>query len=204
MRFDTTPDYATFGWKYVPHCYGYWLYQSYFRPPKTEPLSLSGPSHGNYDFSSDIVPVPGTASRQTVEQIVAHGYFAVPVGRPETAIISDKEHTSRLGLEGSIQQIRQRYEIYERNTYEIELAKCDTLTAFFAREAERGFTLANDREAYSLNKGLQGLYQQQRDERVKLWQDVSKLKESLPEVAQQYLASHRRVSILSDQRGDAP
>ena len=62
----------------------------------------------------------------------------------------------------------------------------------------------SSREAYSLNKSLRELYEQQRDERVRLWQDISRLKQSLPEQAQQYLAAYRKVSILEDDRGDSP
>ena len=52
---------------------------------------------------------------------------------------------------------------------------------------------------YSLTKSLRELYEQQRDERVALWQDVSKLKQAVPEQAQQYLTAYRKVSILEDE-----
>ena len=72
----------------------------------------------------------------------------------------------------------------------------------FAIEAERGGVRLNSREAYSLSKSLREFYEQQRDERVRLWQDVSRLKLALPEQAQQYLSAYRKVSILDGSEGD--
>ena len=64
--------------------------------------------------------------------------------------------------------------------------------------AMRGGLPENSREAYSISKSLRELYEQEKDERVALWQDVSKLKQALPEQAQQYLTAYRKVSILED------
>ena len=50
----------------------------------------------------------------------------------------------------------------------------------------------------------QELYEQMRLERVTLWKDISRLKQSLPEVAQNYLAAYRKVAILEDDGGDMP
>ena len=101
-----------------------------------------------------------------------------------------------------IGQVRQRYEIYEKNIYQIELGKCYALNSMFAIEAERGGVRLDSREAYSLSKSLREFYEQQRDERVRLWQDVSRLKLALPEQAQQYLSAYRKVSILEGAEGD--
>jgi len=51
------------------------------------------------------------------------------------AFISDKKHTARPGLDDVIWQIRRRYEVYQRNTYEIELAKCAAINCLFKHEA---------------------------------------------------------------------
>ena len=45
---------------------------------------------------------------------------------------------------------------------------------------------ADPKVEYALNKRLDQLYSNQREERVKLWQDVSRLRQTLPETAQQY------------------
>ncbi len=137
----------------------------------------------------------------TVEQIVAHGYFAAPASKPEHAVIGDKRHTAWLGLDDVIAQIRSRHQLYEQAIYEIELSKCDALSAIFALEAYRGSMPANGRGAYAMNKALQGLYKEQREERLSLWQDVSKLKQSLPEWAKEYLGAYRKLAILSDITG---
>ena len=55
---------------------------------------------------------------------------------------------------------------------------------------------------YSVNKRLDELYSDQRDERVNLWRDVSRLRIQLPENAQQYLSAYRKVAILEDTKGD--
>jgi hypothetical protein len=141
---------------------------------------------------------------QTIEQVIARGYFAAPQTEPELALISDRQHTSWLGLEDAIRLIRSRYEIYERNLYDIEQSKCSAVNALLRRIAESGQKPADSREHYSMNKALQKLYQEEREERVSLWQDIARVRQSLPEVAQLYLAAHRKMEILGDNKGDAP
>ena len=135
-----------------------------------------------------------------IEQIIAHGYLAVPHSDPVDAILSDKRHTSWLGLDDVIQQIRNRYELYQRNMYEIEVSKCAAITSLYTHEAWHG--PSDSKVEYSLNKRLDRLYKDQRDERTSLWQDVSKLRLALPENAQQYLTAYRKQSILEDEEGD--
>lgn len=201
-----TPDISRgpiFDTGYMPYFYQsgkFLLYDIPHRGPKSAYFSTSI----GYDFTSDIVPKSSRPTGQTVEDIVRNGYFAIPKSEPETAIISDKRQTSALGLGDIISQVRQRYEIYEKNIYQIELGKCYTLNSMFAIEAERGGVRQSSREAYSLIKSLRELYEQERDERVRLWQDVSRLKLALPEQAQQYLSAYRKVSILGGADGDGP
>ena len=166
---------------------------------------VSGSNYVTYDFTSDLLRKQQYPVRQkTVEDIIRNGYFSVPAAEPEMALISDKENTTKLGLSDIIQQVRSRYKIYETNMYQIELGKCYTLNAVFGLIASRGGVSMDGREVYSLNKNLQDFYQQQRDERVRLWQDISKLRQLLPEQAQSYLSAHRKVSILEEDNGDAP
>ena len=139
---------------------------------------------------------------QTVEQIVASGHFAVPTALPETALISDKRHTSWLGLDDAIGQIRDRVEIYHRNIYELEQGKCDALNQSFARQAELGFRDGGPDQI--LSDRLADLYGQQRDERLRLWRDTSALRLTLRVHVQQYLSAYRKLSVLEDPRGDAP
>ena len=188
---------------YVPYFYQSGRFLSYDIPHRAPGSSYFGRTTG-YDFTSDIVPNSSQPGGMTVEDIINKGYFPIPKAEPETAIISDKKQTSSLGLGGIINQVRQRYEIYDRNIYQIELGKCYTISSQLAIESSRGGVCMNSKEAYSLNKSLRELYEQERDERVRLWQDISRLKQSLPEQAQQYLASYRKVSILDDGRGDKP
>jgi len=106
-------------------------------------------------------------------------------------------------LDDVIGQIRRRYEVYDRNVYEIELGKCYLISSAYAIESARGGVTLNSKEMYGLNKSLSEFYQQQRNERVNLWRDVSRLRLQLPENAQQYLSAYRKVSILESDEGDA-
>ena len=199
-----TPDFSNgpvFDSGYMPYFYQSGKFLSYDIPHRVPKSAYFGTSTG-YDFTSDIVPNTSRPRGLTVEDIINNGFFPIPKSEPETAIISDKKQTSGLGLGGIIGQVRQRYEIYERNIYQIELGKCYTISSQLAVESSRGGVCMSSKEAYALNKNLQDLYEQQRTERTKLWQDISRLKQSLPEQAQQYLSAYRRVSILEDDEGD--
>ena len=182
---------------YTPYFYQSGKFLAY-EIPHREPKSTYFSTSTGYDFTSDIVPKNNWLKTQTVEDIISSGYFPISKSEPETAIISDKKQTSGLGLSDIISQVRQRYQIYESNIYQIEMGKCYALNSTFYIEAMRGGLPQNSREAYSLTKSLRELYEQERDERVALWQDVSKLKQALPEQAQQYLTAYRKVSILED------
>ena len=86
------------------------------------------------------------------------------------------------------------------------------LRGYFAiPEAEPEMALISDRQETS-RLGLSDIisqirrryeiYEQQRKERVALWQDVSRLRQSLPEQAQGYLSQYRKLSILNESEGD--
>ena len=49
-----------------------------------------------------------------------------------------------------------------------------------------------------LGRRLEGLYAEQRTERVALWRDISRLRQALPESAEQYLGALRKTDILGD------
>ena len=179
---------------YMPYFYESGLFYSYNVPGMKTGTSSYSPAR--YDFTSDLIkPQP------TVEDIIRAGYFAIPKSEPEIAIISDKKHTSRLGLDDVIHQVRSRHAIYERNIYDLEIAKCAAINAVYEHEARHG--PADSKIEYSLNKRLDKLYKDQREERINLWQDISRLKLILPENAQNYLSAYRKVSILDDHAGDA-
>ena len=190
------------GGGYAPYFYQSGLFQLYLRPPTCAPETQPLAGYSMYDFSSDLVRPQRHFYPQTVEQIVERGYFRVPQGDPIAAMVSDRKHTSWLGLDDLISQVRDRYEIYQRNLYEVELAKCSALNAMFAVEADRGGVPTDSRERYGLSKNLQRLYQEQREERLSLWQDVSKLRLSMAELAQQYLSAYRKAYFLEAPEGE--
>ena len=191
------------GGDYAPYFYQSGLFQTVWSSPAPTANRPGARSESGYDFTSDWIPQAHPKSPQTVEQIIAMGYFAIPGGDPTLAIISDKRHTSWLGLEDVISQIRNRIDLYKGNMEELETSKCEANNAVFRQEAEQGCP-ANQRQRYSASKMIQGLYEQQRAERVNLWRDVSRVRESLPELAQQYLSSYRKLAILNDLGGERP
>ena len=191
-----------FGAGYVPYFYQSGQFLAYGLPGQATQKSVLDSTIASYDFTSDLTGKRTWPKTQTVEDIIQHGYLTVPPSEPEIALISDKRDISKLGLSDIISQVRQRYEIFENNMYQIELGKCYTISSQLAVESSRGGVAMNSKEAYSLNKNLGEFYQQQRDERNHLWADVSKLKLLLPEQAQSYLSSYRKMSILEDIKGD--
>ena len=138
---------------------------------------------------------------QTVEDVIERGYFAVPGGDPVTAIISDKKHTSRFGLDDVISQIRHRHVLYNQNMEELDESICEANNGVFRQVAAQGAP-ADNRQQYSANKAIQGVYEQKRMERQNLWRDVSRLRLALPESAQNYLTAHRKVSALESYQGE--
>ena len=189
------------GPEYVPYFYAAGLFLSYNMPRSRAPLEVRFAPAASYDFTSDLVPRRGYPVLQTVEQVIRRGYLAIPESEPETALISDRKHTARLGLDDIIGQIRKRYEIYDKNMYELEWSKCEAINCLYRHEGSHGPT--DSKVEYSVSKRMNELYQEQRVERVNLWRDVSRIRLELPENAQQYLSAYRKVSILEDDEGDA-
>ena len=187
---------------YVVYLYQSGHFNKYLQRQKDLFAGLSYGSPPKYDFSSDLHGKRPWPIQQTVEDVIRNGYFSVPKSELETAIISDRKHTAWLGLDDMVGQIRHRYEVYQRNTYDLEVAKCAVINTFYTHEAWHG--PSDSRLEYSVNKRLDKLYKDQRDERINLWRDVSKLRLLVPETAQNYLAAYRKVSILEDSKGDEP
>ncbi len=185
---------------YVPYFYESGLHQLHGLPGHNEPQQSEDTSPTRYDFSSDLVASRHPNHPWTVEQIIQHGYLAIPKGDPVTAIISDKTHTSWLGLDDVISQVRERHEIYERNLCQIELSKCAAANAIYQHEAYVG--PPDSKQMEKKHKAIQGLYEQQQNERTSLWKDISRLKNMIPESAQSYLTAHRRQAILRQELGD--
>ncbi len=190
-----------FGPGYVPYFYAAGRFTSYDLPRPHAPLEVRFVPASSYDFTSDLVQKRGYRAPQTVEQVIRNGYLAIPESEPETALITDKKHTARFGLDDVIGQIRKRYEVYDKNIYELEWSKCEAINCLYRHIGYHGPT--DGKVEYSVSKRMNELYQEQRLERVNLWRDVSRLRLELPENAQQYLSAYRKVSILEDDKGDA-
>ena len=204
MQSQTPQTGPIFGGAYTPYFYQSGHFLLYTQPPTGAAERPSLTAYAQYDFTSDLIRPQRRHYAQTVEQIIQRGYLAIPRDDDATAIISDRRNTSWLGLDDLIGQIRNRYEIHETNLYQMQLAKCAAANAIFSMEAEHGGMPANSKEKYALDKRLQEIYLEEREERVKLWQDVSRLRLSMAEAAQMYLSAYRKLSLLEAVRSDAP
>jgi hypothetical protein len=200
---NTTLNTPAIGGGYAPYFYQWGLFETQGLPSTSAPNPPANSTYARYDFTSDLIQPRRPDHHQTVEDIVAKGYLAIPQEDPATAIISDRQHTSWLGLDDIISQIRRRYDIHEKLMYEMELAKCAASNSIFRLEAESGGVPANSKERYSEDKRVQEIYQEQREEQVNLWRDVSRLRLSLPELAQLYLGAYRKARLLNDAMGDS-
>jgi len=188
---------------YVPYFYQAGLYVRYNIADQRSAGPSSNPVSSGYDFSS---PLPVWSDRgkvQTVEEVITRGYLAVPAGDSVAAIITDKQHTARLGLDDVIRQVRSRVDLYQQNMQELDESVCEMNNAVHRQEADQGIP-ANEHQRYSANKIIQQIYEQKRTERVNLWRDISRLRLGLPEQAQQYLSAYRKVAALQSYQGDTP
>lgn len=145
---------------------------------------------------------PSNTPMETIEDVLARGYFVPPQGDPVTAVLTDRRSTAWLGLDDAISQVRVRYEIYGRNVRDILYATAAATNALHTWAAERGWP--SDRQLDNLGKTLQNLYTQEREERVTLWRDVARIRAELPEAAQTYLSAHRKLQLLDIPGGEAP
>ena len=186
--------------QYVPYFYqsGQFQYRALGRIP---PAQYRIP-YNSYDLTSDPKSIFDPDQPQTVEQIIYQGYLSIPTGDPVTAMITDTKHTAWLGLDDAIGQIRKRHEIYEQNVYELLLSQCSTINTFLKHYDRVRPDQPDDRIYYSLNKNLQRLYADQREERINLWRDISRIRQSLPESAQSYLSAVRKNTVMDQTEGD--
>jgi len=178
--------------------------------PKVSSAYLLAPGPGRYRFGAGAYALPPASlappddldQPQTVDQIVARGFFAAPADDPVTALLTDRRTTTQLGLNDLIDQLQQRIDIYRQNLSDIEDSKLAATNDFHGRKNALGVDY--DRELAALNETLIGLYQQQREERVTFWRDLSRLRQVFPETAQMYLSALRKSSLVNDLGGDAP
>ena len=201
MNRNTLDQYGLPARPYVPQAYAERRYNLYGNLSRNNPVPSGSERDTLYDFSPQQMPGQQDDGPQSVEQLITQGYFSVPDSDPEIAIIQDKRHTAWLGLDDAIAQIRNRYEIYIVNLYEIELAKCDAVNELFYCERDQGGP-ANEAQRKTLASRLQELYSDQRSERLALWKDILGIRTALPETAQQYLSAYRKQAILDDNQGD--
>lgn len=186
---------------YAPYYYQAGLFLRYDSPFHHARSGVERLPSAHPELSGSGLPIQHFDRLQTVEDVIARGYFAVPSGNPVTAIISDRQHTAHLGLDDVITQVRGRLELYQQNIEELDQAVCEANNAVLRQEADQGMP-ANQRQQYSASKAIMGIYEQKRTERVNLWRDVSRLRLVLPENAERYLTAYRKLAVLNQDPGD--
>ena len=179
----------------------YYLYGRAARARPVYPIGYGPlvPRYGRYDSSTPNFFPSIDQGPQTVEQLLEQGYFAPPARQPETAVLHDRRETTGLGLDDVLTQIDQRQTIYRENMLDLAWSEC-----YAFNELARGGWPATLEQQTVYEQRMQRLRSEQRAERVSLWQDISKLRQSLPEVMQQYLSAFRKLEILDGPGGDAP
>lgn len=181
----------------IAYQYLYGRHHQYGRTPSVSRYGVRPYWRAQYAPSSH-KPVAGIDDGpQTVEDLVQQGYFAVPAHEPETAILFDRKHTSWMALDDVLGQIRHRYDIYKKNMLEITWGEC-----YAFNELARNGRPATDEAQAIYQKRMQDLRSEQRAERTTFWRDVSRIRERLPESAQQYLSAFRKLQILGDEGAD--
>ena len=181
----------------MPYFYQAGLYLWSPLPGNNSPAAPPYVASGVYDFTSDLIRKPSHSHTQTVEQIIQKGYLAIPPSDPELAIITDKQHTSWQGLDEVIQQVQDRRQLSQHIITDLDQAKCAAVSNLYEQVAYQAQP-PSSKQIYSLNKRLDDLYSQQREEHLNLWRDVSKIRQLIPEQAQSYLSSYRKVALLNE------
>ena len=169
---------------------------AYARPPRPAPDYLSALS-GSEDYSpardGDAAAPYG---RPTIDAIVRRGRLLAPDADPITAGLTDRRYTMSLGLDDVIRQIEQRLELYRLHMAgltEDELSARDAAQSWFDITG-----IVDGGHDPELQGQLREIDQRRRDERLSCWRDLSRLRQSLPQWAQDYLAAYRRAQILDD------
>lgn len=179
----------------------YYLYGRTQRARSVYPIGygLPAPRYDRFDFSAPDSFRPIDQGPQTVEQLLEQGYFAPPAHEPETAVLHDHRGTAWLGLDDVLTQLHQRQEIYRHNMLDLAWSEC-----YAFNELARGGWPATLEQQTVYEQRMQRLRSEERAERVSLWQDASRLRQTLPEVMQQYLSAFRKLEILDSLGGDEP
>jgi len=135
---------------------------------------------------------------QSVEQIIKDGYVAIRPRDPVQAILGDKKDTTWMGLDDAIHQIRDRCEAYQLNVEGLVQNELDLRNSSRQCDRRPGWEPEDDPE---ILQSLQAIDERQRQERLSLWRDISRLRSTVPEAAREYLSARRRIDILEDNEG---
>jgi hypothetical protein len=180
----------------------YYLYKRarpYLYAPTRTDYGAALHDNGHSDYFLDRGRVNIDRGPQTVEDLLQQGYFAAPARDTETALLLDRQDASWLALDDALTQIRQRHDIYRQNMLELEWAQCYA----FNELARHGWPASEEQYAV-YQRRLQDLHAEQRLERVRLWSDVSRVRQLVPPSVQQYVSALRKSEILGVDRGEQP
>ncbi len=169
------------------------------RRPGFYELPLVPPYLVDAQGDTKTIPTPNTPNgkRQSINEIIKDGELALQKTEPTLALLTDRQHTTWLGLDDLIDQLRSRFTLHRQTIAGIEYAKVAATNEFYALGLQNG--PPNVPQVFALHDRLQSFYQEGREEKVRFWRDVSRLRQVMPEAVQLYLSAYRKAAIL---RGD--
>jgi len=153
----------------------------------SSPLTISS-NHSQLSSASE--------EQQSVDRLVADGCLTVPMADPIAAFLADRQHTTRLSVDDALTQLRRRDDLYRTHLGELLQEEVRVLNAMHS------FPKHMDRVApdiyLSIQQQLQRLAKERREERTSFWQDITRLRATVPEMVANYLTSYRKTSIFSE------
>ena len=170
--------------------------RAYAAPPRRLPGYLSAVTDSEHYAPARGDDAAASDGRATIDTIVRRGRLLVPNADPITAPLTDRRYTMSLGLDDAIRQIEQRLELYRLHMAGLTEDELSTRNA-----AQSWFDITGIVDGGrdpDLQSQLREIDQRRRDERLSCWRDLSRLRQSLPQWAQDYLGAYRRSQILSD------
>lgn len=136
------------------------------------------------------------SDRQSIDALIGQGEVAVTAADPVTAMLGDRLHANWLAVDDTIVQIHRRYEIYEQHVRQIEQSRLSTLNLMHS--FPKLFDRVSPSDYQVIHRMLSEIDLQRRAERLDLWRDVSRLRQTLPELTQSYLSGVRKMDVLHD------
>ena len=178
-------------------------YHRYYRQPESafSDRCSSLPGSGTFGHLGDYrpkarkAPSHWSAPWPSVDELLSESPAPASQLDPVAGFLSERKLITHLGLTDTLSQIHERVGLYLLHKNEIEQDELATLNDIHSFPAINGYIHP---ETYQeIQKRVQRLGEQKRRERLDFWRDLSRLRQSVPEVLDSYLDSCRKMRILN-------